>query len=48
MADDDAPGLGLYGPQGTDGKLYKEEYFTLLHTLYENSGPCSFRRRGFL
>ena len=24
------------------GMIYKEDYYTLLHTKYESSGPCGF------
>ena len=39
---------GLYGPQGTVGRIYEEEYYTLLHTKNESSGPCGFREEDFL
>ena len=29
-------------PNGTVGRIYKEEHYTLLLTKYESSGPCSF------
>ena len=29
-------------PRGTIGRIYKEDYYTLLHTKYESSGPCGF------
>ena len=29
-------------PRATVGRIYKEEYYTLLHTKYESSGPCGF------
>ena len=29
-------------PRGTFGSIYIEEYYTLLHTKYESSGPCDF------
>ena len=28
------------GPRGTVGRLYKENFYTSLHTKYESSGPC--------
>ena len=31
-------------PRGTDSRFYKEHYYTLLHTKYESSGPCGFRK----
>ena len=35
-------------PRGTVGKIYKEDYYTLLHTRYESSGPCGFGEEDFL
>ena len=29
-------------PRGTVGKIYKEEYYILLQTKYESTGPCGF------
>ena len=29
-------------PRGTVSKIYKEDYYTLLHTKYESSRPCGF------
>ena len=43
MADNDVPGWDLCGPKCTIGRLYNENYYTLLRTKYESSGPCSFR-----
>ena len=28
--------------RGTVGRIYKEDYYTLLHTKCESSGPCGF------
>ena len=28
--------------RGTDGRIYKEDNYTLLNTKYESSGPCGF------
>ena len=36
-------GRGLYGPQGNVGRIYKEEYCTLLYTKNER-----FQRRFFM
>ena len=33
---------GAWPVWGTVGRIYKEEYYTLLHTKYESSGPCGF------
>ena len=29
------------------GRIYKEEYYTLLHTKYESSGPCGIGEEVF-
>ena len=34
-------------PMGTVGRIYKEDLYTLLHTKYESSRPCSFREDFF-
>ena len=39
-------GHGLY--KGTVGRIYKEDLYTLLHTKYESSRPCSFQEDLFL
>ena len=36
-----------YGPQGRVGRIYIEDYYTLLHTKYESSGPCGYREEDF-
>ena len=35
-------------PRGKVGKIYKKDHYTLLHTKYENSGPCGFVEVDFL
>ena len=30
-------------PRGIIGSIYKGEYYTLVHTTCESSGPCGFR-----
>ena len=35
-------------PRGTVGSIYKGEYYTLVHTTYETSGPCGFGEEDFL
>ena len=35
-------------PRGTVGRIYKEDYYTLLQTKYESSEPCGFREEDFL
>ena len=42
------PGRGLFRPQGTVGRIYKEDHYTLLQTKYESSGPCGFGEEDFL
>ena len=34
-------------PRGTDGRIYKEDHYTLLLTKYESSGPCGFGEEDF-
>ena len=33
--------------RGTVGSIYKREYFTLVHTTYESSGPYGFGEEDF-
>ena len=43
------PGAGpFFYPRGMLGRIYKEDNYTLLHTQYESSGPCSFEEDFFL
>ena len=35
-------------PRGTVGSIYKGEYYTLVHTTYESSGPYGFGEEDFL
>ena len=35
-------------PRGTYGRIYEEDYKTLLHTKYESSWPCGFREEDFI
>ena len=35
-------------PRGTEGRIYKEDHYTLLHTKYESSMPCGFGEEDFL
>ena len=43
MVDNDMPrGVACMDPRRTVGRIYKKEYYTLLHTKYESSGPCGF------
>ena len=34
-------------PRGTVGSIYKGEYYTLVHTKYESSGPYGFGEEDF-
>ena len=38
----------FFDHRGMVGRIYKEDYYTLLHTKYESSGPCAFRVLDFL
>ena len=35
-------------PRGTVGSIYKGEYYTLVHTTNESSGPYGFREEDFV
>ena len=34
-------------PRGMLGRIYEEDHYTLLHTIYESSGPCGFGEEDF-
>ena len=34
-------------PRGTDGRIYKEDHYSLLHTKYESFGSCGFGEEDF-
>ena len=34
-------------PRGMVGRIYEEDHYTLLHTIYESSGPCGFGEEDF-
>ena len=34
-------------PRGTVGRIYIGEYYTLVHTTYESSGPYGFGEEDF-
>ena len=34
-------------PRGTGGSIYKGEYYTLVNTTYESSGPYGFEEEDF-
>ena len=42
MVDNDMPGAWPVWTPGTVGSIYKGEYYTLVHTTYESSGPYGF------
>ena len=35
-------------PRGTVSRIYKEDYYILLHTKYESSGPSGFGEKNIL
>ena len=37
----------ILDPRGIDGRIYKEDHYTLLHTKYESCGPCGFGEEHF-
>ena len=39
--------MACIDPRGTVDRIYKEEYYTLLHIKYESSGPCGFGEEDF-
>ena len=43
----DAWGVACMDPRGTVGSIYKAEYYTLVHTTYESSGPYGFGEEDF-
>ena len=43
----DALGMACMDPRGTVGSTYKGEYYALVHTKYESSGPYGFREEDF-
>ena len=43
MVDNGMPGAWpVWTPRGTVGRVYNEEYYTLLYMKHESSGPCGF------
>ena len=42
MGANDPRGGAIFDPRGMIGRSYKNDYYTLLHTKYEGSGPCGF------
>ena len=45
MVDNDMP--GMWPVWGTVGSIYKGEYYTLVHTTYESSGPYGLGEEDF-
>ena len=43
----DPRGGAIFDPRGMIGRIYKEDLYTLLHTIYESSGPCGFGQEDF-
>ena len=41
------PGVDSTPPRGTVGIIYKGEYYSLVHTKYENAGPNGFEEDDF-
>ena len=42
MVDNDMPGAWPVSTPVAVDRIYKEEYYTLLHIKYESSWPCGF------
>ena len=40
-------GGAIFDPRGMVGRIYKEDHYTLPHTIYESSGPCGFGEEDF-
>ena len=47
MGANDSRGGAIFDPRGMIGSIYKAEYYTLVHTTYESSGPYSFGEEDF-
>ena len=39
--------MACMDPRGTVGSIYKGDYYTLVHTTYESSGPYGFGEEDF-
>ena len=48
MGANEPRGGAIFDPRGMIGRIYKKDYYTLLHTKYEGSGPCGFGEEDFL
>ena len=47
MGANDPRGGAIFDPRGMIGRIYKKDYYTLLHTKYEGSRPCGFGEEDF-
>ena len=47
MGPNDPRGGAIFDPRGIIGRIYKEDYYTLLYTKYESSRLCSFGEEDF-
>ena len=42
MGANDPRGGAIFDSRGMVGRMYKDDYYTLLHTKYKSSGPSGF------
>ena len=47
MGANDLRGGAIFDSRGMVGRIYKEDYYTLLHIKYKSSGPCGFGDKDF-
>ena len=47
MGPNDPRGGAIFDPRGMNGRIYKEDNYTLPHTKYERYGPCGFEEEDF-
>ena len=43
----DSRGGVIFDPRGMNGRINKEDHYTLLHTKYESFGSCGFGEEDF-
>ena len=48
MRANDPRGGAIFKPRGMVGRIYKEDFCTLLHRKYESSGHCGLSEYDFL
>ena len=48
MGANDPRGGAIFDPRGMIGRIYIEDYYTLLHTKYESFGPRRFGEEDYL